>query len=73
MFSPVRYLPTPSDFTPSAARRTDDFRGDSLVDLSLLLFVLNPATTPDEETVLRKLRAARVPERVSHRPRLSSV
>jgi hypothetical protein len=64
MFTVVRYLPIPRDFTPSDPSRPEGLRPESLVDLSLLLYILNPKTTPEEESVLRRLRAARVPERL---------
>jgi hypothetical protein len=73
MFTVVRYLPIPRDLAPPAAADAQTGRRDTLVDISLLLHILNPTTTPEEEAQLRRLRAARAPEPFGPRPRLCLV
>ncbi len=62
MYIAIRYLPIPRGLLPPEARRPDGSRAETLVDISLLLYILNPTTTAEEEAVLRRLRAVRVPE-----------
>lgn len=60
MFTAVRYLPIPRDLAPVDPTQPESPRQPSLVDISLLLFILNPKTTPEEEAVLRRLHASAV-------------
>jgi hypothetical protein len=55
MFMAARYLPIPREFLP-ADRTGLGARREVVVDISLLLAILNPVTTPEEEAVLRRLR-----------------
>jgi hypothetical protein len=60
MFLVIHYLPLPTDAQPQRPPRQDS-RRDPLLDLSLLHFIINPTTTPEEERALRRLFAVRVP------------
>jgi len=67
MFKAVRYLPIPRDTPPSDSAQPD--RQQTLVDISLLLYILNPVATAEEEAVLRRLSTIRIAEPLPHRPR----
>jgi hypothetical protein len=62
MFTVVRNRPIHRDASPSDLAQQDGIPHEPLVDLALLLCILNPIVTPEEEHVLRRLRAVRVPE-----------
>jgi hypothetical protein len=56
MFMAVRYLPIPRELRPADSVEPRSPRCESLVDISLLLYLLNPVTTAEEEAMLRRLR-----------------
>ena len=67
MFKAVRYLPIPRDTSPSDCAQPDRHR-ETLIDISLLLYILNPITTAEEEAVLRRLSKIGVAETLPQLP-----
>lgn len=63
MFMAVRYLPIPRELRPADSVEPRSPRYESLVDISLLLYLLNPVTTAEEEAMLRLLRVGPAPLR----------
>ncbi len=61
MLAGLRYLTGRYSFPPPGRLSARDPRIDPLLDLTLLRFILDSVTTPEEERILRLLRAARVP------------
>ena len=61
MFMAVRYLPIPRDLVSADQAGASARPRETVVDISLLLAILNPATTAEEEAVLRRLRAGAAP------------
>jgi hypothetical protein len=58
---PSRYLPIPRELRPADSVELRSPRRESLVDISLLLDLLNPVTTAEEEAMLRRLRVGSPP------------
>ena len=67
MFKAVRYLPIPRDTVPPDCAQPDRHH-ENLIDISLLLYILNPVTTAEEEAVLRRLSSIRVAETLPQLP-----
>jgi hypothetical protein len=65
MFMAVRYLPIPRELGPADSVEPRSPRYEPLVDISLLLYILNPVTTAEEEAMLRRLRTGTGPLRPS--------
>ena len=67
MFKAVRYLPIPRNSGSSDCAQPDRHR-ENLIDISLLLYILNPVTTAEEEAVLRRLSKIRVADTLPQLP-----
>ena len=63
MFMAVRYLPIPRELRPADSVELRSPRRETLVDISLLLYLLNPVTTAEEDAMLRRLRVGSAPTR----------